>query len=232
MGHHNMKTHFVQKHVGIAFSPESGLEGSPCRTCSLIVTVSRWKTTSGGFRRGGRRNSATGGAPRAAAGPRLAAGCVRESRVRSCDNFPVHLCHVLLCHHCTWVHFRRALESEAKRCFHICHHVGLHRFAHCALNQHWWWIRLLLISLINESRLVPRKRACLFHAVTGGEEIYLRPSDPPLFQFHCGAMASSAVSSVLCLRDAAGNYAETRTGACIYYGDAARFHEWEFRTRW
>ena len=46
-----------------------------------------------------------------------------------------------------------------------------------------------------------------------------------------GAMASSAVSSVLCLRDAAGNHAETRTGAYIYYGHAACFHEWEFRTR-
>ena len=50
--------------------------------------------------------------------------------------------------------------------------------------------------------------------------------------FHCGAnMASSAVSSVLYLRDAAGNHAETRTGAYIYYGDAASFHELEFRTR-
>ena len=44
-------------------------------------------------------------------------------------------------------------------------------------------------------------------------------------------MASSAVSSVLYLRDAAGNQAETRTGARIYYGDAASFHEWGFRTR-
>ena len=44
-------------------------------------------------------------------------------------------------------------------------------------------------------------------------------------------MASSAVSSVLYLRDAAGNHAETRTGAYIYYGDAASFHELEFRTR-
>ena len=44
-------------------------------------------------------------------------------------------------------------------------------------------------------------------------------------------MASSAVSSVLYLRDAAGNHAETRSGAHIYHGDAASFHEWEFRTR-
>ena len=44
-------------------------------------------------------------------------------------------------------------------------------------------------------------------------------------------MASSAVSSVFFLRDAAGNHAERRAGAYIYYGDAASFHEWEFRTR-
>ena len=37
--------------------------------------------------------------------------------------------------------------------------------------------------------------------------------------------------SVLYLRDAAGNHAETRTGADICYGDAASFHECEFRKR-
>ena len=52
-----------------------------------------------------------------------------------------------------------------------------------------------------------------------------------VFSFDCGAMASSAVSLVLHLRDAAGNHAETRSGAYIHYGDAASFHEWEFRTR-
>ena len=44
-------------------------------------------------------------------------------------------------------------------------------------------------------------------------------------------MASSAVSSVLYLRDAAGNHAEPRTGAYIYCGDAASLHEKKFRTR-
>ena len=43
-----------------------------------------------------------------------------------CDTSSVHLCHVLLCHHCTCVHSCRALESQAKRCFHACHHIGLH----------------------------------------------------------------------------------------------------------
>ena len=36
---------------------------------------------------------------------------------------------------------------------------------------------------------------------------------------------------MLYLRGAAGNHAATRSGAFIYYGDAASFHEWEFRTR-
>ena len=52
-----------------------------------------------------------------------------------------------------------------------------------------------------------------------------------LFSIDCGAMASSAVSSVLYLRDAAGNHVETRTGAYIYHWDAASFHERECRTR-
>ena len=61
--------------------------------------------------------------------------------------------------------------------------------------------------------------------------IYLRPSRViNFFSFVWGAMTSSAVSSVMYLRDAAGNNAETRTGAYIYYGDAASFHEWECRT--
>ena len=51
------------------------------------------------------------------------------------------------------------------------------------------------------------------------------------FPLVCGAMASSAVSSVLYLRDAAGNHAQTLSGACLYYGDAASFHNWEFRYR-
>ena len=44
-------------------------------------------------------------------------------------------------------------------------------------------------------------------------------------------MASSAVSSALDVHNEVGNQAEISTGACIYYGDAASFHEREFRTR-
>ena len=92
----------------------------------------------------------------------------------------------------------------------------------------------LLISFIHDQRLARivqqlNALAC-FQAVAGGtEKIYLRPSDQ--FCFFCGAMASSAVSSVLYQNDIAGNYAETCTGAYIFFGDAASFHEWEFRTR-
>ena len=42
-------------------------------------------------------------------------------------------CHLSPCQHRTCVLFRRALESHAKRCFHISHHIGLHLSAHCAL---------------------------------------------------------------------------------------------------
>ena len=31
---------------------------------------------------------------------------------------------MLPCQHCTCVHFRRALKSQAKRCFHISHYIG------------------------------------------------------------------------------------------------------------
>ena len=57
-------------------------------------------------------------------------------RVTGATFSPVHLCHVLLCRFCVCVHFRRALESQAKRCFHISHHIGLHRFAHTAHSTH------------------------------------------------------------------------------------------------
>ena len=36
---------------------------------------------------------------------------------------------------------------------------------------------------------------------------------------------ASAVSSVLYLRDAAGNHAEMRIGAFLYHGDAISFNE-------
>ena len=49
-------------------------------------------------------------------------------RVTGVTSSPVHLCHMSLCHHCTCVHFRRAFESQAKRCFDIRHHIGLQRF--------------------------------------------------------------------------------------------------------
>ena len=32
----------------------------------------------------------------------------------TCVIYPAHMCHVLQCHHCICVHFRRALESQAK----------------------------------------------------------------------------------------------------------------------
>ena len=61
----------------------------------------------------------------------------KASSWTSCDIFPVHLCHVLLCRHCICVHFRRALGSQSKRCF---PHLSSHRVApivHCAHSPHW-----------------------------------------------------------------------------------------------
>ena len=71
------------------------------------------------------------------------------------------------------------------------------------------------------------------HRVTPIRQLRTQPTlvAEQVIALHCGAMASSAVSSVLYLRDAAGNHAETRTGACVDYGDASSFHEWEFLTR-
>ena len=43
---------------------------------------------------------------------------------------------------------------------------------------------------------------------------------------------SSAVASVLHPKAGSANFAaETKSGAMIYWGDAANFHEWEFKTR-
>ena len=44
------------------------------------------------------------------------AQCTEETAVTSS---PVNLCREPLCNHCTCVHFRMPLESQAKRCFHI-----------------------------------------------------------------------------------------------------------------
>ena len=61
--------------------------------------------------------------------------------------------------------------------------------------------------------------ACLL--VPSRNRIHLRPSDLHFLSFNCGTI-SSAVSSLLYLRDAAGNHADTRTGTYIYDGDAAK----------
>ena len=59
----------------------------------------------------------------------------------------------------------------------------------------------------------------------------MRPSDPSLFNFIVAPWDPLQGSSVFFLRDAAWIDAETRKGAHIYCGNAASFHEWEFRTR-
>ena len=46
---------------------------------------------------------------------------VLESDAKSygCDIFHLYTCVMCYCHLCICVHFRRALESQAKRCLHI-----------------------------------------------------------------------------------------------------------------
>ena len=70
--------------------------------------------------------------------------------------------------------FAGPLSLKAKRCFHIGHHIGLHRSAHCALTPHWWRSRLPLIPSIHDWQL-----ARLFLAVAGREKGPLaRPTSP------------------------------------------------------
>ena len=60
----------------------------------------------------------------------LPMSCGGDTKICGCDIFRVHVCDVLLCHHCICVHFRRTLESQVKRCSaHISHHIGLHRLS-------------------------------------------------------------------------------------------------------
>ena len=117
----------------------------------------------------------------------------------------LHLCTCVIC--CcvsTALAYTSAgpLESQAKRCF-------LHLSSGCALTPQWWRSRFLLISLIHDSQLVrvARQRKTLACFWQWQEEIYLHLSGQFFF---------------VCL---------WRPGVCIYCGDAARFHEWEFRTR-
>ena len=79
-----------------------------------------------------------------------------------CDIFPIHLCHVLLCHHCICVHFRRALESQAKRRFHTYHHIGLHLLSAAHTPHIGSGAELLLLSLIHDhwlARIVQQHNA-------------------------------------------------------------------------
>ena len=52
------------------------------------------------------------------------------------------------------VHFRRALESLVKRCWHICHHIGLHRLPTAHPAHIGSGAELLFLSLIHDKQLV------------------------------------------------------------------------------
>ena len=72
----------------------------------------------------------------------LARACPHRSN-GTCDIFT---CTLVSCVAVSSLHLRtlpQAVESQAKRCFHIGHHIGLHRLAHCAL-QHTVWINEIM----------------------------------------------------------------------------------------
>ena len=131
-----------------------------------------------------------------------------SNNLNNCDISPSHVCRVLLC------------------CLHISHHIGLHRSSTAHTAHTGSGAELLLLSLIHDQRACTHRtaalHACLFQAVavsTCDQVIHF-------FSFGCGAMASSAVSSVLYLRDAAVHTSITEVQRastnCNYALDFAR----------
>ena len=147
-----------------------------------------------------------------------------------CDTFVVHLCHVCVRTASAYTSAGQ-LSLKQKGCLHICHQIGLHRLPTAHTPHIGSAAELLLLSLDSGPAASTHRtaawRACLFLAKAGSTWDRVIQ----FLSFTCGVMASSAVSSVLYLRDAAGKHAETHSGAHIHYGDAARSHDWEFRTR-
>ena len=111
-------------------------------------------------------------------------------------------------------------------CLHISHHIGLHRSSTVHTAHTGSGAELLLLSLIHDQRACTHRtaalHACLFQAVA----VFTCDQVIHFFSFGCGAMASSAVSSVLCLRDAAvhTSIAEVQRAStnCNYALDFAR----------
>ena len=149
---------------------------------------------------------------------------------------PYCLTDTTCCLSCTCIHFGRALGSQAKRCF---SHWPSHRAT--AINQHTAHSTDIgsgagycsfRYSTTRNSRAPHSSGRRLLVSGSGRRTKSTCDQVINFFWFVCGTMASSAVSSVLYMRDEAGNHAETRCRRLyIYYGDAASFHEWEFRTR-
>ena len=108
----------------------------------------------------------------------------------------VHSCHVLRCHQCTCLHFRRALEFQVKQCLHTCHYIGLHRLP-IAYTAHIGSVaELFFPSLIHDQRLVRRKTS---FSAPGRDRIYLRHGDPLLsFNRGCSAVSGNCIVN-LCL---------------------------------
>ena len=117
-------------------------------------------------------------------------------------------------------------------------HLSPHRVAPIStLRTHFTLVAEQVTAHSVDSRFAARANCtaaedtCLFRAVATRGKIYLGPSDP----FSPRFLTAPWHHLLFPLYNTCTTRLETRlklsTGACIYYGDAASFHEWEFRTR-
>ena len=92
---------------------------------------------------------------------------------------------MLSCQHCTRVHFRRALGSEAKRCFHMSDYIGLpdqytaHSLHIGSGAGHFHFVNSRFAARAN---CTTAEDTYLFRAVAGREEIYLHPGEQTSFR--------------------------------------------------
>ena len=115
--------------------------------------------------------------------------CVRMQDRNKCDIFTYTLVSMCYCGHlCTCVHVRSALECQAKTVFFTLVITSGYTDRHNCVTQPTMVAKQVTGHFVDPqvaacTRCTAEKRACLFQAVTGGEEINLRPSDPSLFNF-------------------------------------------------
>ena len=105
--------------------------------------------------------------------------CESDAKSYGCDTFPSRT--RVICYRVSTARaytFAGPVSFKAKRCFRMCHHIGLHRSAHCALTPRWQRSRLQLIPSIHDSELarIARRQKTLACSRQWQEEkkVYLR----------------------------------------------------------